>query len=261
MRPPASPVGSVLSSTHSMNPWDGASSSILPGSEEGIGGRHALPRICAPSTPARAGKDEWRRLCQRRQQPSLRRGGVTHRAGRRPGHDRPRLRQLALGHARLGRHAGVVRHQSDRRGLPASRRAAAFHRHVVVRDGARQGGAIPPWIPKPGSRARCCRPAAEGRDAGFGGRSTGDGAHRRADGLRGQFVLCRRRGQAPDPGALAGTEAYRARIEALLSVMLQDENVRLPGYRRHDLAHRAEQQGLEVSELTMQKLGKLASKS
>jgi (2R)-3-sulfolactate dehydrogenase (NADP+) len=68
-------------------------------------------------------------------------------------------------------------------------------------------------------------------------------------------------GQAPDPGALAGTEVYRARIEALLSVMLQDENVRLPGYRRHDLAHRAEQQGLEVSELTMQKLGKLASKS
>jgi len=67
--------------------------------------------------------------------------------------------------------------------------------------------------------------------------------------------------QAPDPGALAGTEAYRARIEARLSVMLQDENVRLPGYRRHDLAHRAEQQGLEVSELTMQKLGKLASKS
>jgi LDH2 family malate/lactate/ureidoglycolate dehydrogenase len=43
--------------------------------------------------------------------------------------------------------------------------------------------------------------------------------------------------------------------------MLQDENVCLPGYRRHDLAHRAEQQGLEVSELTMQKLGKLASKS
>jgi (2R)-3-sulfolactate dehydrogenase (NADP+) len=60
---------------------------------------------------------------------------------------------------------------------------------------------------------------------------------------------------------LAGTEAYRARIEALLSVMLQDENVRLPGYRRHDLAHRAEQRGREVSELTMQKLGKLASKS
>ena len=61
--------------------------------------------------------------------------------------------------------------------------------------------------------------------------------------------------------AVVGAQDEIARIEALLSVMLQDENVRLPGYRRHDLAHRAEQQGLEVSELTMQKLGKLASKS
>jgi LDH2 family malate/lactate/ureidoglycolate dehydrogenase len=51
-------------------------------------------------------------------------------------------------------------------------------------------------------------------------------------------------------------EIYNARIEALLSAMLQDENVRLPGYRRHDLAHRAEQEDLEVSEVTMQKLEK-----
>jgi (2R)-3-sulfolactate dehydrogenase (NADP+) len=80
-------------------------------------------------------------------------------------------------------------------------------------------------------------------------------------GFEASSFFVEERGQAPDPGVLAGTEAYRARIEALLSVMLQDENVRLPGYRRHDLAHRAEQQGLEVSELTMQKLGKLASKS
>jgi hypothetical protein len=43
MRPPASPVGSVLSDTHSMNPGNGACSSILPGSEEGIGGRHGFP--------------------------------------------------------------------------------------------------------------------------------------------------------------------------------------------------------------------------
>jgi hypothetical protein len=64
-----------------------------------------------------------------------------------------------------------------------------------------------------------------------------------------------------NPGALAGTEVYNARIETLLSAMLQDENVRLPGYRRHDLAHRAEQEGLEVSEVTMQKLEKIASKA
>jgi len=63
-----------------------------------------------------------------------------------------------------------------------------------------------------------------------------------------------------DPGALAGSEIYNARIETLLSAMLQDENVRLPGYRRHDLAHRAAQQGLEVSEVIMQEFGKTTSK-
>jgi hypothetical protein len=47
IRPPASPVGSVLSDTHSMNPGNGASSSILPGSEEGIGGRHGFPHTLA----------------------------------------------------------------------------------------------------------------------------------------------------------------------------------------------------------------------
>jgi (2R)-3-sulfolactate dehydrogenase (NADP+) len=63
-----------------------------------------------------------------------------------------------------------------------------------------------------------------------------------------------------DPGALAGTEVYNTRIETLLSAMLQDENVRLPRCRRHDLAHRAEQEGPEVSEVTVQKLEKIASK-
>jgi (2R)-3-sulfolactate dehydrogenase (NADP+) len=58
-----------------------------------------------------------------------------------------------------------------------------------------------------------------------------------------------------------GHRGLQARIETLLSVMLQDENMRLPSYRRHDLAHRSKQQGLEISEVTVQKLGKLASKS
>jgi hypothetical protein len=60
---------------------------------------------------------------------------------------------------------------------------------------------------------------------------------------------------------LAGGEVYNARIETLLSAMLQDENVRLPGYRRHDLAHRAERRSLEVSEVSMQKLGKSPPKA
>jgi hypothetical protein len=33
-------------------------------------------------------------------------------------------------------------------------------------------------------------------------------------------------------------------LKTLLSAVLQDENVRLPGYRRHDLAHRAGRQDL-----------------
>ena len=49
------------------------------------------------------------------------------------------------------------------------------------------------------------------------------------------------------------TGARNARMEILLSIILQDEITRLTGYRRHDLAHRAGQEGLKVSEVTMQK--------
>jgi hypothetical protein len=55
IRPPASPVGSVLSDTHSMNPGNGASSSILPGSEEGIGGRHGSPTRSRSSSSTTSG--------------------------------------------------------------------------------------------------------------------------------------------------------------------------------------------------------------
>ena len=91
-----------------MNPWNGASSSILPGSEEGIGGRHGFPGTLAGADVY----NEWIEtlltsmlddtglhladeqamarpktvsLLSAHQQPSLRRGGVAHRAGRRPG--------------------------------------------------------------------------------------------------------------------------------------------------------------------------------
>jgi hypothetical protein len=36
--------------------------------------------------------------------------------------------------------------------------------------------------------------------------------------------------------------------------MLQDENMHLPDYRRHDLAHRTDQQGSKVSEVIVQEL-------
>lgn len=51
-----------------------------------------------------------------------------------------------------------------------------------------------------------------------------------------------------DPGALAGSAGYLARVEVLLADMLRDEGVRLPGARREALRARAEAEGLEVSD-------------
>lgn len=53
---------------------------------------------------------------------------------------------------------------------------------------------------------------------------------------------------AIDPGALAGSDVYFNRIETLLGMMLQDEGVRLPGERRHGLAVKAAQRGIEISD-------------
>ncbi len=49
-----------------------------------------------------------------------------------------------------------------------------------------------------------------------------------------------------NPAALAGREAYLDRVEVLVSEMLRDEGVRLPGARREALRRRAEAEGLEV---------------
>ena len=49
-----------------------------------------------------------------------------------------------------------------------------------------------------------------------------------------------------DPGALAGREAFLDRIEVLVSEMLTDEGVRLPGSRREQLRRAAEQGGIAV---------------
>ena len=51
---------------------------------------------------------------------------------------------------------------------------------------------------------------------------------------------------AIDPGALAGSDAYLSRVEALIAMMLQDADVRLPGQRRHGLAEAAHREGIEV---------------
>ena len=49
-----------------------------------------------------------------------------------------------------------------------------------------------------------------------------------------------------DPKALGGDAVYAERIEALLTAMLSDEGVRLPGQRRIQLLEAAKQTGLDV---------------
>jgi (2R)-3-sulfolactate dehydrogenase (NADP+) len=51
---------------------------------------------------------------------------------------------------------------------------------------------------------------------------------------------------ALDPGALAGPDSYYPRLEAMISKMLGDEGVRLPGTRRQQATARARAEGLEV---------------
>ena len=72
---------------------------------------------------------------------------------------------------------------------------------------------------------------------------------------------CPRIGQAflvIDPAALAGREVYHERIETLLAAMLEDDGVRLPGVRRHQLAAKAQAQGLDIPEATLTPLEALA---
>jgi (2R)-3-sulfolactate dehydrogenase (NADP+) len=63
---------------------------------------------------------------------------------------------------------------------------------------------------------------------------------------------------AIDPGALAGSAAYLARVEALVSAMLGEEGVRLPGQRRAALATRAEAEGIELPDALLAKVEALA---
>lgn len=51
-----------------------------------------------------------------------------------------------------------------------------------------------------------------------------------------------------DPGALAGSAGYLARVEVLVAEMLRDDGVRLPGVRREQLRRKAEAEGIEVSD-------------
>ena len=57
-----------------------------------------------------------------------------------------------------------------------------------------------------------------------------------------------------DPAALAGSAAYLDRIEVLVTEMLKDDGVRLPGARREALRRRAEAEGIEVAEAVLASL-------
>lgn len=63
---------------------------------------------------------------------------------------------------------------------------------------------------------------------------------------------------AIDPGALAGNAVYLSRVEALIEVMLQDAEVRLPGQRRLQLAESAARDGVEIPDALLGQLQALA---
>ncbi len=58
-----------------------------------------------------------------------------------------------------------------------------------------------------------------------------------------------------DPAALAGQQIYANRLEDLIAAMLEDDGVRLPGARRHDLANTAEEQGVDVPDSLLAQTG------
>ena len=63
---------------------------------------------------------------------------------------------------------------------------------------------------------------------------------------------------AIDPDALAGRDTYFARVEALVSALLADKGVRLPGSRRRLAAARAREEGVVISDALHQELRALA---
>lgn len=63
---------------------------------------------------------------------------------------------------------------------------------------------------------------------------------------------------AIDPGALAGQAIFLDRVEGLVTTMLQDAGVRLPGARRDALAAEASATGIEVPEALLQMIRRLA---
>ena len=62
-----------------------------------------------------------------------------------------------------------------------------------------------------------------------------------------------------DPGALGGEVVYQSRIETLVTTMLEDPSVRLPGERRQALAASAQATGVALSDALLAQLENLAA--
>jgi (2R)-3-sulfolactate dehydrogenase (NADP+) len=63
---------------------------------------------------------------------------------------------------------------------------------------------------------------------------------------------------AVDPDALAGRDVYDERVQTLVTAMLADDGVRLPGARRAALARKAAAEGIEVPDALAAQLKTLA---
>ncbi len=64
---------------------------------------------------------------------------------------------------------------------------------------------------------------------------------------------------AIDPGALTGHERYFERVEAVITAMLADEGVRLPGSRRFASEKKLRAEGIEIADDLLVKIEKLAA--
>ena len=64
-----------------------------------------------------------------------------------------------------------------------------------------------------------------------------------------------------DPDALAGNDAYYERVETLITAMLADDGVRIPGHRRTALAVKAGANGVTIPDALLTQLQNLAAES
>lgn len=90
---------------------------------------------------------------------------------------------------------------------------------------------------------------------------TGSAIGREADSFFSEQGNRPRIGQAfiaIDPAALAGSEVYLERVEAVVTAMLEDEGVRLPGAKRFASQRKLQSEGIEVADELVARLNRLA---